>query len=47
MTTLLDTHASDVATGAVLSQIQNGKERVIAYASHKLNKHERLSLIHI
>ena len=30
---ILDTDASGVATGAVLSQVQEGEEKVIAYAS--------------
>ena len=30
---VLDTDASDVAVGVVLSQVQNGEERVIAYYS--------------
>ena len=38
---VLDTDASDKATGAVLSQIQNGQEIVIAYHSKSLNKHEQ------
>ena len=37
---ILDTDASDKATGAVLSQIQDSKETVIAYMSKSLNKHE-------
>jgi hypothetical protein len=38
---VLDTDASDIATGAVLSQIQNGTETVIAYYSKALNSHEK------
>ena len=34
---ILDTDASSIATGAVLSQIQNGEEKVIAYASNILS----------
>ena len=38
---LLDTDASYGSIGAVLSQIQDGHERVIAYASRTLNKPEQ------
>ena len=38
---ILDTDASAYAIGAVLSQIQEGKERVIAYGSRTLDKPER------
>ena len=37
---ILDTDASDRTIGAVLSQLQDGSERVIAYGSHALNKAE-------
>ena len=37
---ILDTDASNEAIGAVLSQEQDGSERVIAYFSKSLNKHE-------
>jgi RNase H-like domain found in reverse transcriptase/Reverse transcriptase (RNA-dependent DNA polymerase) len=37
----IDTDASDYAIGAVLSQKQNGVERVIAYASRALDRRER------
>ena len=38
---ILDTDASDSAVGAVLSQIQDKKEKVIAYMSKTMNVHER------
>jgi len=37
----LDTDACDVSIGAVLSQIQDGQMKVIAYGSRTLNKAER------
>ena len=38
---LIDTDASEYAIGAVLSQVQEGTERVVAYASRSLTKAER------
>lgn len=38
---VLDCDASDKAIGAVLSQIQNGEERPICYASQLYDKHQR------
>ncbi len=38
---IVDTDASEVAVGGVLSQVQEGHERVIAYASHTLNRAQR------
>ena len=38
---ILDTNASDVGVGGVLSQDQNGVEWVIAFSSKKLNKQQR------
>ena len=38
---ILDTDASDYAIGGILSQVQDGVERPIAYASQSLNKAQR------
>jgi hypothetical protein len=38
---ILDTDASNVGIGAVLSQVQNGVEHVIAYASQTLSRSQR------
>ena len=38
---ILDTDASDVGVGAVLSQVQDDKKRVITYMSKTMNVHER------
>ena len=38
---VLDTDASGFTVGAVLSQVQQGKERVLAYGSRSLPKEER------
>ena len=38
---VLDTDASDSGIGAVLSQVQDGVEQVIAYASTTLNHSQR------
>jgi hypothetical protein len=38
---ILDCDASDVAIGAVLSQVQNGEERPICYASQLYDKHQQ------
>ena len=38
---ILDLDASDVGIGGIIHQVQNGRERVIAYASRALNKAEK------
>lgn len=38
---ILDTDASDTSIGAILSQVHDGKERVICYGSRSLSKSER------
>lgn len=38
---ILDTDASHSAIGAILSQVQDGEEKVIAYASNKFTKTQR------
>ena len=38
---ILDTDASYYGIGAVLSQVQDGKERVITYGSRTMTKEER------
>ena len=39
---ILDIDSNDKSVGAVLSQVQNGRERVIAYMSKAMSKHELL-----
>jgi hypothetical protein len=41
---VLDTDASNVGMGGVLSQVQDNKEKVIAYGSKKLDKQQRYSV---
>lgn len=41
ITNYLHTNASNKAVGAVLSQSQDGMEKVIAYLSKTMNRHER------
>jgi hypothetical protein len=38
---ILDTDASSSCIGAVLSQVQNGQEKAIAFASRSMTKSER------
>ena len=38
---VLDVDASDIGIGGILYQVQNGRKRVIAYASRPLNKAEK------
>lgn len=38
---ILDTDASNVGIGAVLSQIQAGEKKVFSYASKKLDCHQQ------
>jgi hypothetical protein len=38
---ILDTDACDSSIGAVLSQMQDGRLRIIAYGSRTLNKAEK------
>ena len=38
---ILDTNASSTGLGAVLSQVQNGEERVIGYFSRSLSRAEK------
>jgi hypothetical protein len=38
---IVDTDTSNFGTGGVLSQMQDGQERIIAYYSKTLNKAER------
>ncbi len=38
---ILDTDAPDLEIGAVLSQVQNGEEKVLSFGSRALSKEER------
>ena len=38
---VLDVDACDISIGAILSQTQDGEEKVIAYGSRSLNKSEQ------
>ena len=41
---ILDRDASDFGIGAVLSQVQDGEEKVTAYANRSLSKSEQIIL---